>query len=919
MQGFGLLPFVEVKQDKKGLFSLKGNNGTLSQFFRILPSAMAKNYPFRSVEEKWQKIWSTKAAHKTPTLSGEDSAKKCYVLEMLPYPSGKIHMGHVRNYCIGDVLARFKKATGHKVLHPMGWDAFGMPAENAAMQNGTAPKTWTYQNIEAMKATLLALGVSYDWERELATCSEDYYGHEQQLFLEMYEKGLVYRNESWVNWDPVDNTVLANEQVIDGKGWRSGALVVRKKLPHWCLRITHYVEELLANLDTLGATHEKAGWPEKVLTMQRHWIGKSEGGLIQFGFSEDSADRLKDYKDPSLVVFSTRPETLFGASFCALAPTHPLIEFLAQADASLAQFVQKCHEAPTTESTLSVAEKQGYDTGIRVKNPVKPTETFPVYAANFVLMEYGTGAIFGCPAHDERDFDFAKKYHLPIVSVIRPENSAEAVLPYVETNGIMENSEFLTGLTVLEARKNVLDALEKKGDALRKTTYRLRDWSVSRQRYWGCPIPMIHCPKCGTQPVPKADLPVLLPEDVDFQKSGNPLDHHPTWKNVTCPQCGGEAHRETDTLDTFFESSWYFLRYCCPKATTPLDRDAVAQWMPVDLYIGGVEHAVLHLLYARFFNMVLCDLGYLEAREPFSVLLSQGMVCHTSFQDEKGQWVYPDDVESLANGRLVKKADQTPIRAMRAEKMSKSKKNIIDPERMMDTYGVDALRIFIMSDTPYEKDFDWNTDALEGSWRYLNKMWRLCEGVRDDYTFSEDLLAFSLKKTLTQEEAPLLLKTAHRYLKKITQALDQFAFHKALAFHRELTREIENNVGKEAHACDEAFLAEILHIWCEALAPFAPHFALEVYATLFEPKDACVELKWPVLREDLAYSETVTIAVQVNGKLRETFEIERDAEDAVLQTEGLKLEKIQKFIQGKKIKKIFIVRNKLLNIVVEDR
>lgn len=864
-------------------------------------------YAFRSVEEKWQKRWLAEHSDKTPELS--TSKQKCYVLEMLPYPSGKIHMGHVRNYCIGDVLARFKRAQGYKVLHPQGWDAFGLPAENAAVQNGIAPKTWTEKNIASMKDTLLPLGLSYDWDREIATCSPEYYGHEQRFFIEMFEKGLVYQKESWVNWDPVDCTVLANEQVVDGKGWRSGVPVVKKLMKHWCLRITDYAEKLLNNLERLREQPGIAGWPEKVLTMQRNWIGKSEGALVRFEFVDISTVG-NDYHDQALVVFTTRPETLFGASFCAIACDHPLAAACARRDHELEQFIDDCRKTPVTESALSTAEKQGYDTGIRVKNPLKPDQTLPVFVANFVLMEYGTGAVFGCPAHDERDFDFAKKYALPITPVI--EGPTEERLPYVATNGKMIHSDFLNDLAVLEARAKACDWVEQHGVGHRKVTYRLRDWAVSRQRYWGCPIPIICCPKCGAVPVQIEDLPVVLPEDVDFNEPGNPLERHPSWKHTKCPQCESEAVRETDTLDTFFESSWYFLRYCCPKDKEPLNKEAVEKWLPVDFYIGGIEHAVLHLLYARFFTMVLKDLGYLTFEEPFSTLLTQGMVCHTSFQDERGQWLYPDEVEKQNDGSYVTADSKHPVMAIRSEKMSKSKKNIIDPEQMVKTYGADALRIFIMSDTPYDKDFEWNTEALDGSWKYMNKLWRLSEAWSRTFDFSGDVRFFS-SCSVSVEDAPELLKTAHRYLKKITRALEQFAFHKAIAFHRELTREIENS---SLEVLSIGIAREVAYIWLLTIAPFAPHFACEAFELMFRADPLGFMSSWPLLREDLAQEGSVTIAVQVNGKLRGTVEATLDVDQETVQTAALALEGVYKFTNGKSVKRVIFVPNKLLNIVV---
>lgn len=867
-------------------------------------------YAFRDVEAKWQRIWSEIHSHKTPELTEKNVSQKCYVLEMLPYPSGKIHMGHVRNYCIGDVLARFKKALGCQILHPMGWDAFGLPAENAAMQNHSLPQVWTYKNIQTMKEALLPLGFSYDWDCEVATCAPEYYGHEQRFFIEMFKKGLAYQKESWVNWDPVDQTVLANEQVIDGKGWRSGAVVEKKRLKHWCLRVTEYADKLLDNLEQLKGDGITSGWPEKVLTMQRNWIGRSEGALVKFELLDPQGVLPPELANEPLKVFTTRPETLFGASFCAIANDHPLAEACSRKDPALAKFIEECRESPVTESALSTAEKRGYDTGLKVRNPFNSEQWVPVYVANFVLMEYGTGAVFGCPAHDERDFDFAKAYNLPVHPVIQ--HSGEDVLPYVDLGGTMVDSGFLDGLPVLEARSRACTELEALGKGERRITYRLRDWTVSRQRYWGCPIPVVHCPQCGIVPVDIKDLPVALPEDATFDAPGNPLDRHPTWKYTTCPKCGQAATRETDTLDTFFESSWYFLRYCCAHDKEPINKEVVEKWMPVDLYIGGIEHAVLHLLYARFFTMVLKDLGYLTFEEPFTTLLAQGMVCHVSFQDENGQWLYPSEVERQADGSYRTLDGGRPVKAVRAEKMSKSKKNIVDPGQMVETYGADALRIFIMSDTPYDKDFDWNTEALDGAWRYVNKIWRVCETLASEHSLAGVDPDSVLKTEVRPEEAPEILKVAHRYLYKAKESLERFAFHKVIAYHRELTRAME---GMPANLKTET-VAEVVLIWLAIIAPFAPHFACEAYETLFKPTQSTAFCMWPTVRPELIKEEMVTIAIQVNGKLRGTITVEADADEECIRTEALQQEGVKKFVDGKTVKNIIIVPKKLMNIVV---
>ncbi|MDR0632859.1 MAG: leucine--tRNA ligase [Holosporales bacterium] len=863
-------------------------------------------YNFKEVETKWRGIWETNNTNEVSCPTKAPEQKKVYVLEMLPYPSGKIHMGHVRNYAIGDVVARFKKSSGYNVLHPMGWDSFGMPAENAAIKHGVHPREWTEGNILAMKNTLLPLGLSYDWKREIATHSKEYYGLEQQIFLDLYQRGLIYRKDAFVNWDPVDNTVLANEQVIDGCGWRSGAPVIKKKIPHWCVRITAYTDELLRNLESLP------GWPEKVLLMQENWIGKSEGLEVKFVFHDKTVSRVAAFPDDSVTVFTTRPETLFGASFCAIAPEHPLSSFLAESDQEIAAFIRKCQELPSTESAISIAEKKGYDTGIFVRNPFDSKKLIKLYIANFVLMEYGKGAIFGCPAHDERDFDFATKYELPITTVIQC--PPEETLPYVEPIGKMVHSEFLDGLDVLEARKVAIDKAEQLKIGVRKVTYRLRDWTVSRQRYWGCPVPMVHCPQCGTVPLRKEDLPVWLPEDVDFTQVGNPLDKHETWKQTVCPVCGAAAQRETDTLDTFFESSWYFLRYCSPHASEPFDKAEAQYWMPVDIYIGGIEHAVLHLLYARFFSMALSDMQYIDVREPFITLLTQGMVCHTSFQNSQGEWLYPEDVDKLPDGTYVCIETGEQVKAVRAEKMSKSKNNVVDPTAIVDAYGADSLRLFIMSDTPYDKDFYWNTEALDGAWRYLNKMWRLCENIMAQGVFSEEILAQGTAAIISKNDAPDILETTHVYLARIEQSLNQFSFHKAIALHRELTRALENCNFTEVR---KDIAAEVFYIWLTAISPVTPHFALEAYEALFKPRSVHDTLLWPQLRPELATEDFVEIAVQVCGKFRGAFTAPVGASDTELQDNAMALENVQKFIVNKKITKVVVVSDKLVNFVVE--
>ena len=833
-------------------------------------------YPFQSVEEKWQHIWDRQDLYKT---SEQGNKQKCYVLEMLPYPSGRLHMGHVRNYAIGDAIARFKTAQGFDVLHPMGWDAFGLPAENAAIQHNTHPGQWTIQNIAEMKKQLQRLGFSYDWQREVTTCQPDYYGHEQKIFLDFYKRGLIYRKESWVNWDPEENTVLANEQVVNGRGWRSGAVVEKRKLNQWSIKITAYADSLLKDLDQLK------GWPEKVTKMQENWIGRSEGALVKFKLQHDQAQILE--------IFTTRPETLFGASFCAIAPTHPLAEQVATQNANLRDFIAECQKMITTEEAVSTVEKKGFDTGLRVIHPFDDQKTLPVYVANFVLMDYGTGALFGCPAHDERDFEFATKYQLPIQRVI----AGDQPLPYIGS-GVMTNSSFLDGLTTEKAIEAAILHLEETHQGEGRTTYRLRDWSVSRQRYWGCPIPIIHCQSCGAVPVSEKDLPVILPQDVTFDKPGNPLDHHPTWKHVNCPTCGQKACRETDTLDTFFESSWYFMRYINPRCDQPLDKEKCQKWLPVDWYIGGVEHAVLHLLYARFFTKALRDCGYLTVDEPFQNLITQGMVCHETYQDTKGQWLYPQEVVKNSTGQAVHFETGEKALIGRSEKMSKSKRNVVDPQQIVESYGADVARFFILSDTPPERDFDWNTEALDGSWRYLNRVWR----VVNDMT-----------NATKGEGETTLLKKAHQYLAKLTDAYERNAFNKAIAFHRELTREVE----EQGVQTPPEELTQVLRILVQTLAPIAPHLAHELWCQVTTDPDAVLHNQaWLKFDPALAAVEEITIAVQVNGKLKGFFVIAPDSDNLVLEQQALALPAVSDVVKDLRPRRVIVVPNRIVNVVL---
>jgi leucyl-tRNA synthetase len=844
-------------------------------------------YSFKEFEQKWQNAWASTKAFE---VSNDTPKPKSYILEMLPYPSGRLHMGHVRNYAIGDAIARYKRALGFAVLHPMGWDAFGLPAENAAAQHQIDPAVWTVDNIKAMKLQFQALGFAFDWTREVTTCQPDYYGHEQKIFLDFWRKGLAYRKEIWVNWDPEEETVLANEQVINGRGWRSNALVEKRKLTQWSLQITKYAQELLDDLSQL-----EAGWPDKVLRMQENWIGRSEGALVRFSVE----GRVGEVID----VFTTRPETLFGAAFCAISPAHPVTEDLMRANSQLAEFVTQCQRTPTTEEALSTEEKKGFDTGLRVHHPFLSGATLPVYVANFVMMDYGTGAVFGCPAHDERDFEFATKYGLPITIVVQPDQHLNPPLIEAYTGpGTLIESGFLDGLSVEAARAKAIEEIEAQKLGERRITYRLRDWCVSRQRYWGCPIPVIYCDSCGPLAVPDKDLPVVLPKDVVFGKGGNPLANHPTWKHVNCPQCGDAATRETDTFDTFFESSWYFLRYCSPTSDIPIEKAAAQKWMPVDWYIGGVEHAVLHLLYARFFTKALRDCGYVTIDEPFKNHLSQGMVCHQTYKGADGHWLDPKEVEKNIKGQYVTINGGAPVVVGRSEKMSKSKKNVVDPKEITDTYGTDAARLFVLSDTPPERDFDWSDEGVEGAWRYINRVWRL------------GLQTIELQDREGELEATLLLrKTIHQSIHKFTQSYERNAFNKAIAFLRELTNDLEKSI--ENPAVGHLALREAMDVLLQGLNPIIPHVTSELWSRLGHSQ-SLVDVTWPSPDPKLSLIEEVTIAVQVNGKMRGSFQAGVNAEKSLLEQEALEIPAVVRDMAGRPAARVIIVPNRIVNIVV---
>jgi leucyl-tRNA synthetase len=849
-------------------------------------------YNFRESEAKWQHRWHERRLFE---VAAEPWRPKYYVLEMYPYPSGKLHVGHVRNYTIGDLVARYRRAQGFNVLHPMGWDAFGLPAENAAMAENIHPAVWTLENIRTMRAELERMGFGYNWSREIATCHPDFYRHQQKIFLDFLAAGLAYRKESWVNWDPVENTVLANEQVIDGRGWRSDAVVEKRLLAQWSLRITAFTEELL---DAIGGLDR---WPERVRLMQENWIGRSEGARVFFALAGEG---------DGIEVFTTRQDTLFGASFLALSPNHPLALRLAERDPGLAAFIAECNRMGTSEAVIETAEKRGYATGLEALHPFDESRRVPIWVANFVLMEYGTGAIFGCPAHDQRDLEFARKYRLPVIPVVLPPGADPTKFTIGETayvdDGTAFNSGFLDGLPVAAAKRAAAERLEALGRGERTVAYRLRDWGVSRQRYWGCPIPVIHCGACGIVPVPERDLPVRLPEDVSFEVPGNPLDHHPTWKDVPCPRCGHPARRETDTLDTFFDSSWYFLRFCSARAPVAFERMAVDYWMPVDQYIGGVEHAVLHLLYSRFFTRALKRCGYLDLDEPFAGLFTQGMVCHQTYQSETGEWLFPEEVETDDAGRLVDSVGRT-VTAGRHEKMSKSKKNVVGLDAIVDTYGADTARLYLLSDSPPERDLEWTETGIEGIWRYVNRLWRLV---------SEPSVALpppgsAVPDTLTPAVAAARRAT-HKTIAAVTDDLDKFRFNRAVARIRELSNTLEEfPVG--APGAPEV-LREGLETLALLLGPMMPHLAEEMWQELGR-EGLLAEQPWPLADPDLTRDEQVTLAVQVNGKLRATLDVPRDTASDAIEDAALALPQVVRWLEGQAPRKVIVVPNRIVNIV----
>ena len=855
---------------------------------------MADRYNPQDAETKWRAAWDTDNIFQTKTPEDAGDAPKAYVLEMFPYPSGRLHMGHVRNYAMGDVVSRHKRAKGYNVLHPMGWDAFGMPAENAAMERGVHPGEWTYKNIDAMRAQFQKLGLSLDWSREFATCDPEYYGAQQALFLKFLEKGLVYRKASKVNWDPVDNTVLANEQVIDGRGWRSGAIVEQRELTQWFFRITDYADDLLTEVQKLDR------WPEKVRTMQANWIGRSEGLQMRFPFASDAPSGFEG----GIEVFTTRPDTLFGASFVALSPDHPLTMKLAVSNKEIQSFRAECARIGTSEEAIEKADKVGIDTGLRVQHPLQEGETLPVWVANFVLMGYGTGAIFACPAGDQRDLDFARKYDLPVIPVVLPPDEDASTFDIEDEAytgpGTMFNSGFMDGMASSDAISAAIGKIDGLGLGSRTVNYRLRDWGVSRQRYWGCPIPIIHCDTCGIVPVPEEDLPVRLPDDVSFEKPGNPLDHHPTWKHCTCPKCGGEAVRETDTLDTFVDSSWYFSRFASEENSPER-----SYWLPVDQYIGGVEHAVLHLLYARFFTRAMRDVGEVDLpnAEPFAGLFTQGMVTHATFKTDDGKWVEPSTVETR-DGSLIHLETGQNVTVGAVEKMSKSKKNTVDPDNIIAAYGADVARWFVLSDSPPERDVEWTQSGVEGAGRFAQRIWSVFNALSQE-TNGPD--------TEDKGGSQALRKVSHKAVAAIDKSIEEFRFNSAVASIHEWTSAL-----KKAEASSGSMRAARLegaNMLARCLTPFMPHLAEECWSMIGGEGLVSVAA-WPDVDPALLVDDEVTLPLQVNGKKRGEITVAKSLSPAEIEAVALADASVQSHTDGKTVKKVIVVPGRIVNIVV---
>ncbi len=829
----------------------------------------------KSIDKKWQDFWSSNKN----SFKNTDKKKKFYCLEMFPYPSGKIHMGHVRNYAIGDVLARYKTMQGFNVLHPMGWDSFGMPAENAARENNLDPKEWTQKNIATMKRQLNSLGLSIDWDLEISTCDPNYYKHQQSLFIDLYNKGLVVRKETYVNWDPVEQTVLANEQVINGKGWRSNAIVERKKLSQWFFNISKFSEELLEDLNSLTE------WPEKVKLMQKNWIGKSVGCEIDFEI--EGQETVK--------IFTTRPDTIFGATFLAVSVDHPICKNFSNKD-NFVKFKNKASQVGTTEEAIANAEKIGYDTGFRAKHPFIKNKSLPVYVANFILMDYGTGAIFGCPAHDQRDYDFAKKYKIEIVKVVKPKVNHDITKDNkaFDGDGIIINSEFLNGLNISDAKEKIISEIVKKNIGKKKISYRLKDWGISRQRFWGCPIPMIYLKNGKVVPVDKSELPITLPGDADLNSKGNPLENHPNWKKTKYKKTGEDAVRETDTLDTFVDSSWYFIRFCSPKLKDkPFDEKAISYWMPVDQYIGGVEHAILHLLYSRFFmRAIKLNDEKIKIKEPFKGLFTQGMVCHETYKNKKGNWLSPEEIKNFNKSEII---------VGPPEAMSKSKKNVVDPESMIKIYGADAIRWFMLSDSPPDRDIQWSNDGAAAAHKFIQRIWSL----------NERALNRKNVKSL-EEEKKKFLTAVNKYLFRITSFIEKFQLNVAIASFYEAIRLMEEYINKPVENKD--FLNSQANLM-KAIMPFIPHISCECLSKL-EGKDFYPKIEWPKIEKSLLTDENVVIVVQINGKKRGLISAKKDLSEVDVVKEAQKIDNVEKNLRNKKIIKKIFVKNRIINFLI---
>jgi len=862
---------------------------------------MARYNPKES-EPRWRAAWADADIFRAPDVSAAGGKPKYYMLEMFPYPSGRLHVGHVRNYAMGDVVARFKRARGFNVLHPMGWDAFGSPAENAAMERGIHPKTWTYDNIASMREQLKSLGLSIDWSREFATCDPAYYGQEQALFLDLYRRGLVYRKEGVVNWDPVDHTVLSNEQVIDGRGWRSGATVEKRKLTQWFARITDYADDLLDGLATLDR------WPEKVRLMQENWIGRSTGLRLTFAFATPG-----EGLDEGLEVYTTRPDTLFGASFVAVAPGHPLAEEVGRSNPAAAAFIAECRKGGTSTAEIEAGEKKGFDTGLEVVHPFDPALRLPVWIANFILMDYGAGAIFGCPAHDQRDLDFARKYGLPVYPVVLPPDADPAGFQVIDEAyvgpGHIFNSGFLDGLGIEAAKAAAIARIEAQGQGQGAIVYRLRDWGISRQKYWGCPIPIIYCDACGPQPVPEDQLPVILPDDVSFDRPGNPLLRHPTWRHTRCPSCGGEAVRETDTLDTFVDSSWYFARFTDPRAATPINKTAADYWLPVDQYIGGIEHAILHLLYARFVTRTLVDGGQLSVKEPFAGLFTQGMVTHETYRRQNGAWVEPQAVEIVTEGEtrrahLIETGE--PVVIGDIESMSKSKKNVVSPEEIADAHGVDAARLFVMSDSPPERDVQWTTGGIKGAWRFVNRIW-------DE--FDSQPAGPAIGAPIEDDPAAVeLARATHRLIAAVTDSIEGFRFNSGVARLYEFLSTLRAAPAESASPAVLSARYQALSALARLIAPFTPHLAEACWERLGEA-GMVVAAPWPDFDPALASDDERILPVQINGKRRGEIRASVGAQSADIEKIALADAGVQRHLAGLTVRKVIVVQDRIVNIV----